>query len=151
MRVIICSLYYHVHFDDELNCYFARYYAQALDDVDALVVPGGFGNCGSEGKIEAIRYVRENKNNVCPTLTANMGMGGHNVPIIRDSVDIRKLTPRECARFQGYPDSFVLPDDLPASALYKKIGKRNDIKYFEDLGENEECNYMIITSFNERS
>ena len=27
-------------------------------------------------------YVRENKSNVCPTLTANMGTGGHNVPLI---------------------------------------------------------------------
>lgn len=24
-------------------------------------------------------YVRENKSNLCPTLTANMGTGGHNV------------------------------------------------------------------------
>ena len=30
-------------------------------------------------------YVRENKNNECPTLTANMGTGGHNVPIILDA------------------------------------------------------------------
>ena len=29
-------------------------------------------------------YVRENKNNVCPTLTANMGGGGHNVPLLKD-------------------------------------------------------------------
>ena len=30
------------------------------------------------------KYVRENKSGVCPTLTANMGTGGHNVPIIED-------------------------------------------------------------------
>lgn len=41
-------------------------------------------------------YVRENKSNACPTLTANMGTGGHNVPIIRDDYGIRKLTPRDC-------------------------------------------------------
>lgn len=40
-------------------------------------------------------YLRENKNGLCPTLTANMGMGGHNVPLILDSKGIRKLTPRE--------------------------------------------------------
>ena len=45
------------------------------------------------------QYVRENKSNMCPTLTANMGTGGHNVPLILDNKDIRKLTPRECARF----------------------------------------------------
>ena len=27
-------------------------------------------------------YVRENKNNLCPTLTANMGTGGHNVSLL---------------------------------------------------------------------
>ncbi len=48
------------------------------------------------------QYVRENKSKVCPTLTANMGTGGHNVPIIKDSHGIRKLTPRECANFQGF-------------------------------------------------
>jgi CTP synthase len=30
-----------------------------LDDVDGVVVPGGFGSRGTEGKIEAIRYCRE--------------------------------------------------------------------------------------------
>jgi hypothetical protein len=35
------------------------------------------------------QYVRENKSGVCPTLTANMGMGGHNVPIIKDKKGIR--------------------------------------------------------------
>ncbi|MFW5949926.1 MAG: CTP synthase [archaeon] len=31
-----------------------------LEGVDAIVVPGGFGSRGTEGKIEAIRYAREN-------------------------------------------------------------------------------------------
>lgn len=48
-------------------------------------------------------YVRENKSNVCPTLTANMGTGGHNVPLVKTPEGIRKLTPRECFRFQGFP------------------------------------------------
>lgn len=68
------------------------------------------------------QYVRENKNNLCPTLTANMGTGGHNVPLIIDDSDIRKLTPRETARFQGFPENFILPPDLPNSAIYKQIG-----------------------------
>ena len=66
-------------------------------------------------------YVRENKSNECPTLTANMGEGGHNVPLVRDSKGIRKLTPRECFRFQGFPDSYVLPT-LCDSKLYKLAG-----------------------------
>jgi len=67
------------------------------------------------------KYVRENKSEACPTLTANMGTGGHNVPLIKDRYGIRKLTPRECARFQGFPDSFILPN-IANSHLYKQIG-----------------------------
>ena len=76
-----------------------------------------------EGKVYQWRrkYVRENKKGVCPTLTANMGMGGHNVPIIKVKKGIRKLTPLECARIQGFPKSFKLPN-IADSALYKQVG-----------------------------
>ena len=67
------------------------------------------------------KYVRENKSGVCPTLTANMGTGGHNVPIIKDRRGVRKLTPRECARVQGFPNSYRLPR-VGDSHLYKQIG-----------------------------
>ncbi|MFL2660016.1 MAG: DNA (cytosine-5-)-methyltransferase [Alphaproteobacteria bacterium] len=67
-------------------------------------------------------YVRENKSNVCPTLTANMGTGGHNVPIIKTDKGIRKLTPRECFNFQGFPKNFNIPLDLAQSHLYKQVG-----------------------------
>lgn len=66
-------------------------------------------------------YVRENKSNVCPTLTANMGTGGHNVPLIKDNYGIRKLTPRECFSFQGYPQNYILPN-LANGKLYMQAG-----------------------------
>lgn len=67
-------------------------------------------------------YVRENKNNVCPTLTANMGTGGHNVPIIMDDYGIRKLTPDECLRFMGFPRTFKFPDAMANCHRYKQAG-----------------------------
>ena len=66
-------------------------------------------------------YVRENKSNECPTLTANMGTGGHNVPLVLDNKGIRKLTPRECFNFQGFPESYTLPK-LSDASLYKLAG-----------------------------
>jgi|AntAceMinimDraft_6_1070360.scaffolds.fasta_scaffold07729_2 DNA (cytosine-5)-methyltransferase 1 len=66
-------------------------------------------------------YVRENKSSECPTLTANMGGGGHNVPLILDSNGVRKLTPRECFNFQGFPLSYKMPN-LSDSNLYKLAG-----------------------------
>ena len=50
-----------------------------------------------------------------------MGMGGHNVPIILDNKGIRKLTPRECANFQGFPKDYKLPK-IADSQLYKQFG-----------------------------
>ena len=81
------------------------------------------------------QYVRENKSNLCPTLTANMGTGGHNVPLILDDKDIRKLTPRECARFQGFNDDFLLPDELPKSALYKQIGNSVSVPVINSIAK----------------
>lgn len=78
-------------------------------------------------------YLRENKNNLCPTLTANMGTGGHNVPLIRDEKNVRKLTPRECFRLQGFSDDYILPDNLPNSALYKQAGNSVSVPVIESI------------------
>jgi DNA (cytosine-5)-methyltransferase 1 len=66
-------------------------------------------------------YVRENKSKCCPTLTANMGGGGHNVPLLKDNKGIRKLTPRECFNLQGFPVNYKLPK-VSDGALYKLAG-----------------------------
>ena len=67
-------------------------------------------------------YVRENKNNVCPTLTANMGTGGHNVPLILTDEGIRKLSPKECLNFQGYPQEYEFSPQIPFASCYKQAG-----------------------------
>ena len=81
------------------------------------------------------KYVRENKNNVCPTLTANMGMGGHNVPLVMDKKGIRKLTPKECANFQGFPKNYKLPD-IADSHLYKQFGNSVSVPVIERIALN---------------
>ena len=74
-------------------------------------------------------YVRKNKKGVCPTLTANMGTGGHNVPLIRNHKGVRKLTPAETLRLQGFPVNrgFTMPQTYQGrrfadSLLYKQAG-----------------------------
>lgn len=75
------------------------------------------------------QYVRKNKSNVCPTLTANMGTGGHNVPLIFTPKGIRKLTPIETFKLQGFPvgENYVLPSSFKGkkyanSHLYMQAG-----------------------------
>lgn len=80
-------------------------------------------------------YVRENKNSVCPTLTANMGTGGHNVPLILTDYGIRKLTPRECFDLQGFPSSYILPETLANSYLYKQAGNSVSVSVIQRIAE----------------
>ena len=80
-------------------------------------------------------YVRENKSNECPTLTANMGTGGHNVPLIKNGLGIRKLTPRECLNFQGFPKSFKFPDDMPVSQRYKQAGNAVTVTLIKKIAD----------------
>lgn len=80
-------------------------------------------------------YVRENKKGVCPTLTANMGMGGHNVPIIIDKKGIRKLTPKECFNLQGFPKDYKLPN-LADSKLYKQAGNSVPVPVLDRIAKN---------------
>lgn len=79
-------------------------------------------------------YMRENKGGVCPTLTANMGGGGHNVPVIRDDFGIRKLTPRECLRLQGFPEEFqIKTSDVH---IYKQAGNSVVVPVVRRIAEN---------------
>jgi len=66
-------------------------------------------------------YVREKRNGLCPTLTANMGIGGHNVPFVRDRWGIRRLSVNEVARLQGF-DNITFPDDIPETEQYRLLG-----------------------------
>jgi DNA (cytosine-5)-methyltransferase 1 len=90
-----------------------------------------------EGSIYQWRrvYLRENKKNVCPTLTANMGQGGHNVPIIKDKKGIRKLTPLECARIMGFYD-IKIPNDLADSKLYMQMGNSVVVPVINRIANN---------------
>lgn len=66
--------------------------------------------------------VRVPESGVCPTLTANMGRGGHNVPFVRDGERLRKLTERECLDLQGFSKDFHFPVNLPPARRYELIG-----------------------------
>lgn len=81
-------------------------------------------------------YVRENKSNLVPTLTANMGTGGHNVPLILTNDNkIRKLTPRECFNVQGFPTDYKLPNQSNGR-LYKQAGNSVVVPVVERIAKN---------------
>ena len=62
--------------------------------MDAILVPGGFGDRGIEGKIQAIRYARENR---IPYLGICLGM---QLAIIEYARDVLGLDRREQHRIR---------------------------------------------------
>ena len=81
-------------------------------------------------------YVRENKSGVSPSLVANMGAGGHNVPLIRTTDGrIRKITPKECFDLQGFAKGFSLPE-LADYHLYKQAGNTVAVPVVSRIAKN---------------
>ena len=66
--------------------------------------------------------VRWTKNQMCPTLTANMGTHKDRVPVVWDDYGIRKMTLREALDFQGFPKEFYFPKTITIEDAYKQIG-----------------------------
>jgi DNA (cytosine-5)-methyltransferase 1 len=106
----------------------SQYYPMFVDAIEK----------GGRDSIYQLRrsYVRENMSGMCFTLMANMGDGGHNVPVIKDRWGIRKLTPRECARLQGYGSWFKFPKDLSRAQMGKQIGNSVTVPLVKRLADN---------------
>ncbi|MFT6904523.1 MAG: CTP synthase [Oleiphilaceae bacterium] len=66
----------------------------ALEDVDAILVPGGFGNRGVEGKIQTVKFARENK---VPYLGICLGM---QVAVIEYARHVAGLTEAHSTEFK---------------------------------------------------
>jgi CTP synthase len=69
-----------------------RNVSEALKNVDGVLVPGGFGERGSEGKISAIRYCRENQ---VPFFGICFGMQLAAIEFARNVCGIKDATSRE--------------------------------------------------------
>jgi len=57
---------------------------------------------------------------VINTLQARMGTGGGNMPLMNEGAVVRRLTPTECERLQGFPDGWT--EGQADSHRYKQMG-----------------------------
>ena len=78
-----------------------------LSDVDGILVPGGFGDRGIEGKIEAIRYAREHQ---IPFLGLCLGMQLAIVEYARHVAGLEDAHSIELNPQTPYPVIALLPD-----------------------------------------
>lgn len=77
--------------------------------------------------------VRWTKNQMCPTLTANMGTHKDRVPVVWDDYGIRKMTLREALDFQGFPKEFYFPKTITIDDAYKQIGNTVSVPVIKRL------------------
>lgn len=79
---------------------------EILSEVDGICVPGGFGDRGIEGKIEAVRYARENK---IPYFGLCLGMQMAVIEFARNVVGLDGANSAEFGEFE-YPVIDLMPD-----------------------------------------
>lgn len=82
-------------------------YQQELSDVNGILVPGGFGDRGVEGKILAIQYARENN---VPYLGICLGMQLATVEFARNVVGLQDAHSAELNPNTPYPIIDLLPE-----------------------------------------
>jgi CTP synthase len=96
-----------------------------LNDVDAILVPGGFGERGTQGKMNAIRFARENK---VPYLGICLGMQLAVIEFARNQAGLTEATSTEFNRQTKQPLIGLITEWLDERG---EIQTRNDAS---DLG-----------------
>ena len=89
---------------------------EELKGIDGLIVPGGFGNRGTEGMIEAIKYARENK---LPFLGICLGM---QMAVVEYARNVLKLKDAISAEFSSETKNPVIHIMEEQKGIDKKGG-----------------------------
>ena len=100
------TFYHEDNFEDITNSLISKGYLSCYDEKYNPV-------CGNMS-FEVFKFL--DPDGISITLTAS---DCNRLGIVQDNTP-RRITPRECARLQGYPDSYELLDDDPA--VYKQMG-----------------------------
>lgn len=79
--------------------------------------------------------IKITQNQMCPTLTASMGIMRNQVPLVVDDFGIRKLTLRECLDFQGFPKDFYFPNTITIDDAYKQVGNSVCVPVVQRIAE----------------
>jgi CTP synthase len=96
----------------------------ALADMDGILVPGGFGRRGTEGKIAAIRFAREHR---IPYLGICLGMQMAVVEFARDVVGMAGAHSTEFEESTPYPVIGLITEWLDASGKVEKRSEDSDL------------------------
>jgi DNA (cytosine-5)-methyltransferase 1 len=88
-----------------------------------------------------------NLDGVSRTMSARYYKDGAEILIPQDGKNPRRLTPRECARLQGFPDSFLIP--VSDNQAYKQFGNSVVMPLIQAVGENIVKEIIRVNEFKE--
>lgn len=72
-------------------------------------------------------------NGISRTLSARYYKDGSEILIPQDGINPRRLTPRECARLQGFPDKFIIP--VSDNQAYRQFGNSVTVPLIQAVGK----------------
>ncbi len=107
-----------------------------LEDLDAILVPGGFGDRGIEGKIAAARYARENK---IPYLGICLGMQVAVIDFARNVAGLEDAHSTEFQQSTSSPVIALITEWQDREGRLERRSKVSDLGGSMRLGE-QECN-----------
>lgn len=96
----------------------------ALEGLDAILVPGGFGDRGIEGKIAAVQYARENK---IPYLGICLGMQLAVIEFARHVAGLNDAHSSEFSDDTKHPVIALITEWQAADGSIEKRGKDSDL------------------------
>jgi CTP synthase len=105
-----------------------------LEDVDAILVPGGFGLRGVEGKIATVRYARENK---IPYLGICLGMQVAVIEFARDVLGWSDANSTEFDKDSSHPVVGLITEWEDASGAVETRSDNSDLGGTMRLGAQE--------------
>ncbi|MCG8380430.1 MAG: gamma-glutamyl-gamma-aminobutyrate hydrolase family protein, partial [Proteobacteria bacterium] len=107
----------------------------SLKNMDAVLVPGGFGNRGIDGKINAVRYARENN---VPYLGICLGMQVAVIELARDLAGLGNANSTEFDKAVEHPVIALITEWQDASGKLEKRNEDSDLGGTMRLG-GQEC------------
>jgi len=81
-------------------------------------------------------------NGISRTISARYYKDGSEILIPQDSINPRRLTPRECARLQGFPNDFIIP--VSDNQAYKQFGNSVTVPLIQYVGKNVVKSLLLL-------
>jgi len=97
---------------------------ECLEDMDAILVPGGFGKRGIEGKILAARYARENR---VPYLGICLGMQAAVIEYARHKAGLKDADSTEFNPDTPYPVIALITEWVNQGGLVEQRNEHSDL------------------------